>query len=202
MRPTLFMALAVVIVSAPVGLVVGAASGLFGGMVERVLTGLTDVFMAFPRLVLALCAAATLGAGVGTAILAVAATGWPAYARVARAETAAISGSEFLQAAEALGASRLSRLFRHVLPLCAPSAIVRASLDAGTVVLIMAGLSFLGLGVPPPTPELGGMVAAGRDLIFEAWWIATFPGLVILGLSLGFNLLGDALRDLVDPRTR
>jgi peptide/nickel transport system permease protein len=201
-RPTLFVALVVVGLSAPVGLLIGAAAALFGGTVERVLMGLTDVFMAFPRLVLALCAAATLGAGLGTAVVAIAATGWPAYARVARAETAAIRNAEFLQAAEALGASRMSILFRHVLPLCVPSMLVRGALDAATVVLVIAGLSFLGLGVPPPTPELGGMVAAGRELIFEAWWVSTFPGIAILLLSLGFNLLGDALRDLVDPRAR
>ena len=201
-RPSLFVTVAVVMLSAPFGLMIGAAAGLFAGPTERLLMGVTDVFMAFPRLVLAVCAAATLGAGLGTDILAVAVTGWPAYARIARAEAASLRGSEFLQAAEALGSSRLAMLFRHILPLCIPSIIVRASLDAATVVLIVAGLSFLGLGVPPPSPELGGMVADGRDAIFEAWWISTFPGLAILLLSLGFNLLGDALRDLVDPRTR
>jgi peptide/nickel transport system permease protein len=201
-RPSLFVALAVVSLSAPFGLILGAAAGVFAGPAERGLMALTDVFMAFPRLVLAICAAATLGAGVETAILAVAATGWPAYARIARSEASSLRGSEFLQAAQALGSSRWGMLIRHVVPLCVPSAVVRAALDAATVVLIVAGLSFLGLGVPPPTPELGGMVAAGRDTIFEAWWVSTFPGIAILLLSLGFNMLGDALRDLVDPRTR
>jgi len=201
LRPTLFMALASVGLSAPVGLVIGATSGLFGGTTQRLLMGLTDVFMAFPRLILSLCAAATLGAGVGTVIFAVAATGWPPYARLARAEATSLRGSEFLLAAEGLGSSRLGMLWRHMLPLCLPSAIVRAALDAASVILIVAGLSFLGLGVPPPAPELGALVAAGRDAIFDAWWISALPGAAILLLSLGFNLLGDAMRDLVDPRT-
>lgn len=200
-RASLSVLAIVLLLTVPLGLAIGAAAGLAGGWLDRVLMRITDMFMAFPRLILALAIGAAMGAGLGTAVLAIAVTAWPAYARLVRTEASALRRAEFIDAARSLGASPARLLWRHVVPLCVPSVIVRASLDAPGIVLILAGLGFLGLGLPPPAPEWGSMVADGRAVIFEAWWIAFFPGLAIALLSLGFNLLGDALRDVVDPRT-
>jgi len=198
-RPTLAVVALVLLFSVPLGLLIGAAAGLWGGWLDAVLMRLADVFMAFPRLILAIAVAAALSAGLWSAVIAIALTGWPPYARVARAEIAALRQAEFIQAAVALGVSPLRLLLRHALPLCLPSAIVRAALDAPGIILIVAGLGFLGLGLPPPAPEWGAMVAEGRAIVFEAWWVSTLPGVMILLLGLGFNFLGDALRDVVDP---
>lgn len=198
-RPTLSIVALVLVISVPFGLLVGAAAGLWGGWVDAVLMRLADVFLAFPRLILAIAVAAALSAGLWTAVIAIAATGWPPYARVARAEIAALRRAEFVQAARAIGVSPLRLLIRHALPLALPSAFVRAALDAPGIVLIVAGLGFLGVGLPPPLPEWGAMVAEGRAIVFEAWWVSTLPGVMILLLSLGFNFVGDAMRDVVDP---
>lgn len=198
-RPTLAIVALVLLASLPAGMLIGAAAGLWGGWVDAVLMRLADVFMAFPRLILAIAVAATLSIGLWSAVIAIALTGWPPYARVARAEVAVVRQAEFIQAARALGVSRLRLLLRHALPLCLPSAVVRAALDAPGIVLITSGLGFLGLGLPPPAPEWGAMVAEGRAIVFEAWWVSTLPGLLILALGLGLNFLGDALRDVVDP---
>lgn len=198
-RPTLSIVGLVLLMTVPFGMLVGAAAGLWGGWIDAVLMRVADVFMAFPRLILAIAVAAALTTGMWTAVIAIALTGWPAYARIARAEMAAIRNAEFIQAARIMGVSRLRLLVRHALPLCLPSAVVRAALDAPGIVLITAGLGFLGVGLPPPAPEWGAMVADGRSIVFEAWWVSTIPGLLILTLSLAFNLLGDAMRDVVDP---
>ncbi len=198
-RPTLSIVGLVLLMTVPFGMLVGAAAGLWGGWIDAVLMRLADVFMAFPRLILAIAVAAALTTGMWTAVIAIALTGWPAYARIARTEMAAIRNAEFIQAARIMGVSRLRLLLRHALPLCLPSAVVRAALDAPGIVLITAGLGFLGVGLPPPAPEWGAMVADGRAIVFEAWWVSTIPGLLILTLSLAFNLLGDAMRDVVDP---
>lgn len=201
-QPTLVIVAAVLAVSAPVGLLAGAAAGLYGGIVDQVVMRIGDIFMAFPRLVLALAIAAALGAGASTAILAIAISGWPIYARLARSEAVSLARAEFVQAAETTGASRLRILLHHIVPLCIPSVLVRAALDAPGIILITAGLGFLGLSLPPPAPEWGAMVAGGRDVIFEQWWVATLPGVFIFVLSIAFNLIGDALRDALDPKGR
>ena len=198
-RPTLGIVGLVLLFTVPFGVLVGAAAGLWGGWVDTILMRVSDVFMAFPRLILAIAVAAVIHSGIWTAVLAIALTGWPPYARIARAEVAALRQADFIEAARALGASRWRILLRHALLLCLPSAVVRAALDAPGIVLITAGLGFLGLGLPPPAPEWGAMVAEGRAIVFEAWWVSTIPGLLILWLSLGFNLLGDAMRDTLDP---
>lgn len=198
-RPTLAIVALVLVFSVPLGLLVGASAGLWGGWVDAVLMRLADVFLAFPRLILAIAIAAALTTGLWTAVIAIALTGWPPYARVARAEVAALRRAEFLQAAKAIGVSPLRLLLRHAVPLCLPSAFVRAALDAPGIVLIVAGLGFLGVGLPPPQPEWGAMVAEGRAIVFEAWWVSTLPGVMILLLSLGFNFIGDAMRDVADP---
>ena len=198
-RPTLAIVTAVLAMVTPFGVLIGITAGVFVTFNAPIMR-LCDVFMAFPRLILAIAVAVTLGPGIMTAIVAIAVTGWSSYARIARAEAVSLRRSEFVQAAEIVGASRLRIILTHLLPLCLPSAIVRATLDASSIILITAGLGFLGASVPPPQPEWGAMVAEGRDVVFEAWWVSTMPGIVILVFALGFNLLGDALRNLLDPR--
>ncbi len=184
----------------PMGLVVGLLAGYRGGIIDTVLMRLTDVFLAFPRLILALAIAAALGPGIENAVIAISLTSWPPYARLARAETLTIRTSEFIIAIELEGASLARILWGHVLPICLPSVIVRLTLDMAGVVLTAAGLGFLGLGAQPPAPEWGAMVASGRQFAVDYWWVPTIPGLAILIVSLGFNLLGDGLRDVIDPK--
>ncbi len=198
-RPTLAIIALVLLISAPVGLIIGAAAGLWGSWTDTILMRLADVFLAFPRLILAIAIAAALTSGLWTAVIAIALTGWPPYARVARSEASASRHAEFIQAARSMGVSRLRLLLRHAVPLCLPSAIVRAALDAPGIVIIVAGLGFLGVGLPPPAPEWGAMVSEGRSIVYEAWWVSAIPGVMILLLSLGFNFFGDALRDVIDP---
>ena len=199
-RVTLLIVLLVAGIAAPIGLAIGCAAGYLGGWVDTVLMRLTDIALAFPRLVLALAFVASLGPGLDHAILAIALTGWPPYARLARAEALTLRNSDYIAAVRLLGASPARIILRHIVPLCLPSLLVRATLDMAGVILIAAGLGFLGLGAQPPTAEWGAMLSAGREYLLTAWWVATIPGLAIFVTSMGFNLLGDGLRDLLDPR--
>ena len=201
-RTTLKIVGLVAVIVAPIGLLIGMSAGYFGGIVESVLMRVTDVFLAFPKLILALALVSALGPGLDNAIVAIAATSWPVYARVARAEAAAIRHAEFVSAVRLLGASPGRILFRHVAPLCLSSVVVRLALDIAGVVLTAAGPGFLGLGAQPPIPEWGAMMAAGRQYLTDQWWVAAMPGFAILWASLGFNLLGDGVRDFLDPRGR
>lgn len=201
-RVTLTIVVLVSVVVVPIGLAVGTVAGYFGGWVDAVLMRVTDIFLAFPRLVLALAFAAALGPGIENAVIAISLTSWPAYARIARSETLAIARSDFIQSVVLQGASTWRILFRHVVPLCLSSVIVRLTLDMAGIILTAAGLGFLGLGAQPPTAEWGAMVSSGRDVILDQWWVATIPGLAIFIVSLGFNLLGDGLRDVFDPKSR
>ncbi len=201
-RVTLEIVLLVAAIAAPAGLVLGCAAGYAGGFVDACLMRLADVVLAFPRLVLALALAAALGPGLENAVIAIAATSWPAYARVARAETLRLGAADFIAAARLSGASPPRVLFLHVMPLCLDSLAVRVSLDMAGIVLTAAGLGFLGLGARPPAAEWGAMIAEGRAYLFDEWWLAAAPGAAILVVGLGFNLLGDGLRDLLDPRVR
>jgi len=200
-RITLYI-IALVAVTAPaLGLLIGTVAGYFGGWVDATLMRLTDIFLAFPRLILALALVAVLGPGIENAVLAIALTAWPPYARVARAETLTVRSSDYIAAIRLQGASSPRIIAGHVVPMCLPSVIIRVTLDMAGVILIAAGLGFLGLGVLPPTPEWGLMISSGRKFLFEQWWVATVPGLAIFIVSLGFNLLGDGLRDVLDPRS-
>jgi len=185
----------------PVGLAIGLPAGYFGGAIDAVLMRLTDIFLAFPRLVLALAFAAALGPGINNAVVAIALTTWPPYARLARAETMTRRNAEFVQAAVLQGASPLSVLFRQIVPLCLPSVVIRLTLDMAGIIITAAGLGFLGLGAQPPAPEWGAMVASGRQVLLDQWWVATIPGIAIFVTSVGFNLLGDGLRDVADARS-
>lgn len=198
---TLQIVALVAIISAPLGLLIGAISGYFGGWIDRTLMGVTDVFLSMPKLVLALAFAAALGPGIENAIIAIAITTWPAYARIARAETLTLRNSEFVAAALLLGASHTRIITRHVLPLCTSSMIIRVTLDMAGIILTAAGLGFLGLGAQPPEPEWGAMISGGRSFIYDQWWVSTFPGFAIILVSLGFCFLGDGLRDVLDPKS-
>jgi peptide/nickel transport system permease protein len=199
-RTSLLIIVMVAITAAPVGVVIGTTAGYLGGWIDTVLMRLTDAFLAFPKLVLALAFAAALGPGIENAILAIAITSWPPYARIARAETLTIRHSDYIAAAQMSGASGLQILLGHIMPMCLPSLIVRVTLDMAGTILTAAGLGFLGVGVAPPQPEWGAMVADGRNEILEQWWVCTYPGIAIFVVSLGFNLIGDGLRDVLDPR--
>ena len=199
-RATLTIVALVAAIVAPIGLVVGTVAGYLGGWVDAVLMRITDIFLAFPRLILALAFAAALGPGLENAVIAIALTSWPSYARVARAETVTIARSDFIAAMVLLGAPTWRILLRHIAPLCLSSVIVRLTLDMAGIIITAAGLGFLGLGQQPPAPEWGAMVSSGRSVILDQWWVSTIPGIAIFLASLGFNLLGDGLRDLTDPK--
>ena len=199
-RITLVIVGLVVVMVAPTGLLIGTAAGYMGGWVDTVLMRVTDVFLAFPRLILALAFVSALGPGIENAVIAIAFTAWPPYARVARAETLTIRNSDFIAAIRLQGAGPLRIVLGHVVPLCTSSLIVRVGHDMAGIILTAAGLGFLGLGAQPPAPEWGAMIASGRRFLLDQWWVATVPGIAILVVSLGFNLLGDGLRDVLDPK--
>ncbi len=201
-RITLTIALLVAAISAPIGMLIGILSGYLGGAVDEILMRLADVFLAFPRLILAIAFAAALGPGVENAIIAIAIALWPSYARLARAETLNVKNNDYIQAMRVLGASKMRIMAGHIMPLTLSSIIVRMSLDMGTIILTAAGLGFLGLGAQPPMPEWGLMVSDGRQFLVDQWWVSTLPGVAILVVVMGFNLLGDGIRDVLDPRQR
>ena len=201
-RVTLGMVVAIVLLVAPLGLAVGCIAGYAGGLADRVLMRVTDVFLAFPRLILALAFVAAIRPGIPSTILAIALTAWPPYARLARAETMTIRGADYIAAVRLTGASGARIVLRHVMPLCLGSLIVRVTLDMSSIILTAAALGFLGMGAQPPSPEWGAMIATARRFILEQWWVPLMPGLAIFVASLGFNLLGDGLRDVLDPKQR
>jgi len=201
-RLTLMVVALVAIIATPIGLLVGTTAGYFGGWVDTVLMPITDIFLAFPRLILALAFVAALGPGIENAIIAIAITSWPPYARLARAETLTIRDTDYIAAIRLQGASSVRIISGHVVPLCLSSVIIRVTLDMAGIILTAAGLGFLGLGAQPPQPEWGAMIAAGRRFLIDFWWVATMPGIAIFTVSLGFNLLGDGLRDVLDPKGR
>jgi len=199
-RITLVVVVLVALLAAPIGLAVGTIAGYAGGLVDAALMRVTDIFLAFPRLILALAFVAALGPGIENAVIAIAITSWPPYARIARAETLTIRHSEYIEAVQLMGASPLRIVLRHIMPLCVSSVIVRVTLDMAGIIITAAGLGFLGLGAQPPSPEWGAMIANGRLYVLDQWWVAAAPGAAIFIVSLGFNLLGDGLRDALDPK--
>ena len=201
-RITLYIVGLVSIIVVPIGLVIGVVAGYVGGWVDSFLMRLTDIFLAFPRLILAMALVAALGPGLENAVLAIALTTWSPFARIARAEALTVRNSDFILAARMQGVSAAGIIARHVTPLCMSSVIVRLTLDMAGIILTAAGLGFLGLGAQPPTPEWGAMISLGRQYLIDQWWVPTMPGIAILVVSLGFNLLGDGLRDVFDPKNR
>jgi peptide/nickel transport system permease protein len=198
-RLSLLVAVVVGALSGTVGLLIGGISGYSGRLLDEGLMRVTDVFLSFPWLLLAMAVAMAAGPGLWNGMLALAFVWWPGYARLMRGQVLAMKSREFVDAAAVIGASRRRVLFRHVLPNCLGPYVVLLTIGAGRIILALASLSFLGLGAQPPTPEWGVMVAEGRNYFFEAWWVVTFPGLAILVAVVGFNLTGDALRDVLDP---
>lgn len=199
-RITLYIVALVALIAPVMGLLVGTIAGYAGGWWDVALMRITDIFLAFPRLVLALAFVAGLGAGIENAVLAISLTAWPPYARMARAETLTIRASDYISAIRLQGAGPLRIITRHIWPLCISSLIVRVTLDMAGIILAAAGLGFLGLGAQPPSPEWGAMISEGRRFILDYWWVAAVPGLAIFTVSLAFNLLGDGLRDVLDPK--
>ncbi len=200
-RITIPVAFGVIVVASIFGVGVGAVSGYAGGRVDEVLMRVVDVVLAFPSIVLAMAITAALGPGLPHAMLAIVLVGWAEYGRLMRGQTLAVKANDYVLAARALGAPAWRVLLRHVLPNAFPPAVVKATLDIGGAIILIAALSFIGLGAVPPAPEWGAMIAAGQSK-FEYWWVATFPGLAILSVVLGFNFLGDGLQDLLNPRLR
>jgi len=200
-RVSLYIIMLVTIILAPVGLTIGVIAGYFGGKVDTILMRITDVFLAFPGLVLALAFVATLGASLDNAIIAIALTGWPGLARLARAETLVFRSHDYISVVRLQGGSHARVIFLNLMPLCLPSVVVRITLSMSSILLTAAGLGFLGLGAQPPTPEWGVMLSTGRRFMLDHWWLVAMPGCTILIVSLAFNLLGDGLRDILDPRS-
>ena len=198
-RVTLLSTLMVLAIAAGVGTILGSLAGFYGGWADNVVMRVTDMFLAFPALILALAINAALGRGLTQAMLAVAISWWPSYARLVRGQVLATKQEEFVTAARVIGAPVRTLIGRHILLNSFPPILVRMTLDIGFIALTTAGLSFLGLGVEPPTPEWGRMVADGRSYLLDQWWWTTFPGLALFLVVVGSNLVGDAVRESLDP---
>jgi peptide/nickel transport system permease protein len=190
----------VLLFSCLVGIPLGIVAGYFGGLIDDVLMRITDVFLAFPALLLALAFAAVLTPSIGNTTLAIALTWWPWYTRLIRGQAASVAGRQYVEAARALGVPHRRILLRHILPNSITPLIVQVSLDVSAVILTASALSFLGLGAQDPTPDWGLMVSQGQSYFTTQWWLVTFPGAAILLTAVAFNLLGDGLRDVLDPR--
>jgi len=190
----------VVVLALAIGTPLGLIAGTFGGPLDEVLMRVTDAFLSFPPLLLAMVISATLGPSLENAMVAIAVAWWPWYARLIRAEAVSIRERDYMEAARAAGASRVRLLLRHVLPNSVAPVIVQASMDFGSVILTSASLSFIGLGAQSPTPEWGLMINLARTYFLTYWWIATFPGLAVLIAVLSFNITGDGLREILDPK--
>jgi len=201
-RISLIAALSVMSIALPIGIILGLVSGYYGGIIDEVIMRITDIFLSFPGLVLAIAFSASLGAGLTSAIIALAAVWWPGYVRVIRAQVLVVKEMLFIEAARAIGVKTSKILFRHILPNAITPLLVLITFDFGSVILATSALSFIGLGAQPPIPEWGRLVADGRKWFPDKWWYSFFPGLAILITVLGFNLLGDGIRDIMDPRYR
>jgi peptide/nickel transport system permease protein len=199
---SLFSGLAVVVIAIVVGTTVGAIAGYFGGWIDEVLMRITDLLLTIPSLILAMAVAAALGTGVFNMIVAIAITWWPAYARLVRGEVIGKKEEQFVVAAHALGAGWVRILSRHILPNIVSPIVVKASLDMGFAILTVASLGFVGIGVKPPTPEWGTLLSGARSYMPDYWWTAVAPGMAIFLAVFAFNLLGDGLRDVLDPKAR
>jgi peptide/nickel transport system permease protein len=195
------VALAVILSAVGIGATLGAISGFLGGVADAVVMRLVDITLSFPAIMLAMAVTASLGPGLWHAAIAMIIVSWPNYARLMRAQVLAVKEREHVEAAVAAGASGPRTLIAHILPLCWSPILINATMDFGQIVLLVASLSFIGLGASPPTPEWGQMISEGAQKFYQ-WWIAFGPGMAILSVALGFNFLGDGLRDFLDPRTQ
>jgi peptide/nickel transport system permease protein len=196
---SLLVAAVVLVSGVVIGTVLGALAGLFGGVTDEAIMRVTDVFLAFPSFILAAAVSASIGPGLNTLMLSLAVVWWPWYARLARGQVLQIRALDFVEAARALGVGTPRMLWRHILPNTVAPILVQMSLDVGYAILAASGLSFLGLGMQPPNPEWGTMIADAQNHLQDAWWMAAFPGAALAVSVLAFNLLGDGLRDFLDP---
>jgi len=201
-RVSLSAALSAVGLALLIGIPLGAVAGSFGGWVDNLIMRITDVFLSFPPLLLSIAIVAVMGSSLNNAILAISMSWWPWYTRLIRGQAISVKERKFVQAAETIGTSRMKIIFKHIIPNCISPVIVQASMDIGGVILTVAGLSFLGLGAQLPTPEWGLMISMGRRYFPDSWWYCIFPGIAIFITVLCFNLLGDAIREILDPKTR
>ena len=201
-RVSLMIGGIIILVGIGIGVPLGLLAGFSGGWLEEVIMRLTDVFLALPGIVLAIVVVSALGPGIKNAVIALSLVWWPGYVRLVYGKTKGLRQELYIEAARAIGARRSRILFRHILPNCVSTILVKASMDMGMAILSAAGLGFIGIGAQPPSPEWGAMISAGRRYLPVWWWYATFPGLAIWFTVLGFNFLGDALRDALDPRMR
>jgi len=199
-RISIVVSVSAVALSAVLGTLIGLFSGFYGGKVDNIFMRIADVQLAFPFILLAIAIIAVLGPDLQNIIITMAITGWVIYARVVRAEVLSLREKEFITSVKALGGSNGRIIFRHLFPNVVPPIIVIVTLEMARMIIMEAALSFLGLGIQPPTPTWGGMLADGRVYLVTSWWLATFPGLVIMLVVLGINLLGNWLRDMLDPR--
>lgn len=200
-RVSLIVGTASVLLGGILGLILGMTSGYFGKWIDDIIMRIVDIQLSFPFIILALCIIAILGPSLLNLIIVLAVTGWVIYARVVRSSVLSVKEMDFVQAAKAIGTSDFKIILKHILPNVVAPFFVIASFQVARIIIIEAGLGFLGLGVPPPVPTWGNMLSDGREYLREAWWIGTFPGLAIVLVVLGINLLGDGLRDALDPKT-
>ena len=201
-RVSISTALVAVGVALVIGIPLGAIAGTFGGWVDNVIMRITDVFLSFPPLLLAIALVTLLGPGLTNAIIDIVVSWWPWYTRLVRGQAISIKERKFVQAAETIGTSKAKIIFSHIVPNCISPVIVQASMDIGGVIMTVASLSFLGLGAQQPQPEWGLMISVGRASFPDKWWCCIFPGIAIFLTVLSFNLLGDAIREILDPKTR
>jgi len=201
-RVSLQIGLVITVVAALIGVPLGIVAGYVGGLAGEAIMRVTDVFLSVPALVLALAVVGALGPGILNAMLALSLVWWPGYVRLVQSKTLALAQETYVEAARAGGAGRARIVFLHILPNCVSPIVVKASMDMGTAILAAAGLGFIGLGAQPPYPEWGAMISYGRNYLPTWWWYSAFPGVAIYLTVLGFNLVGDGLRDLLDPKTR
>lgn len=194
--------LIIIFIAMGIGVPLGIIAGYVGGWVNEIIMRVTDIFLSIPGLLLALAIVGALGPGIKNAMLALSIVWWPGYVRLVQGKTLSLREESFVEAAKSIGASKLRVIFSHILPNCTSPIIVKASMDMGMAILFAANLGFIGVGAQPPAPEWGAMISTGRNYLPDHWWIATFPGLAILITVLGFNLLGDGLRDVLDPQSR
>ena len=201
-RISLGIATLILIIAIPVGTLVGVFAGYYGGLIDEVLMRVTDIFLAFPAIILAMAIAAALGPNLRNTVIALTLVYWPWYARLIRGQVLQIKERDYVDAGRAIGVGTPRLIMRHILPNAVAPIIIQATIDVGFAVLATAGLSFIGLGAQPPSPEWGAMISNSRTYFREAWWYFTFPGVALTLTVIGFNLLGDGLRDYFDPRTR
>ena len=201
-RISLWIAVLILLLAGVLGTTVGILAGYLGGFWDNILMRVTDIFMAFPRLILAMAIAAALGPSLTNVVIAISFSAWTVFARLARSRAIAVREEDYVEAARAVGASNFRIILRHILPMAVSPVIIQGTISMGGIILTAAGLGFLGFGAQPPTPEWGVMVSDGRNFMPHGWWVSTFPGLAIMVTVLGFNLLGDGIRDILDPRMR